>query len=576
VDEEELITQMGLLLSQVRFSRLALENIERSTSKYAGLSITLAGAGTAALGAPPLLNGALKVHVVNLGDLAGASLGDTIFGILGGAGRFLGGFFGGLVGGTVSGFAFPYTVGQINSITKNITELLTLLGAKGEQTSDKGGTGFLGMLESLNGTLDKVRDVLTGATSAPGEAGALNVEKWVELARQVKPIINGLIIVAPLLTGTLASVLNRLPGIQNGVLDLLEFAVRNALRLRAVVFAVVIDTVALAGRLVSGVLGIVSTAVGNVIGSVFLVIRTALDAALEIIRLLGPGLATTVNQLIDFLNNDVVGTLNAIGDTALVKLIWHFTLTLPLILPALAHIKGITLSKEETDALEEAKKLGKAASTTAARPTILSRFPDFSTLISDADRKAAMSKLDDLGTKIKTETASAFGSASGAVTKSAALISKELAGMDAGLDKELKTRLDEAGKQADSVGAALAKAKAAKSGLPQVDEVAKRYEEWLAAGGLAGLMTAVRAQLDLDAAAKPPEESIVGRAALTAPAATPKPVPVEIDRIEIRLVKPKKEGAPKPQPAPSSADIGGDAADRGVAYVDRDLVAVPA
>ena len=107
--EDQIVAQMGLLLSQVRYSRIALEHIERATTRYAGIALSIpGGGGAAALGAPPLIDGALKVYVVNINDLtAGPGIGDMLAGVIGGAGRFLGGFAGGLAGGALSGVPFP-------------------------------------------------------------------------------------------------------------------------------------------------------------------------------------------------------------------------------------------------------------------------------------------------------------------------------------------------------------------------------------------------------------------------------------------------------------------------------------
>ena len=43
-EDERVITQLGLLLTQVRYARMALDGIENATSRYAGLSLTIAGA----------------------------------------------------------------------------------------------------------------------------------------------------------------------------------------------------------------------------------------------------------------------------------------------------------------------------------------------------------------------------------------------------------------------------------------------------------------------------------------------------------------------------------------------------
>ena len=117
MDEEQESSRRSACCSRRSATRAcALENIERATTRYAGLALRVAGGRAARRsGAPPLIDGALKVYVVNINDLTtgGPGIGDMLAGVLGGAGRFLGGFFGGLVGGTVSGVLFPYLFVQM-------------------------------------------------------------------------------------------------------------------------------------------------------------------------------------------------------------------------------------------------------------------------------------------------------------------------------------------------------------------------------------------------------------------------------------------------------------------------------
>ena len=80
-EQQEVITQMSLLLTQVRYARRAIENIELATTRYAGLALRVAGGpGAAPLGAPPMIDGALKVYVVNINDLTtgGPGIGDML------------------------------------------------------------------------------------------------------------------------------------------------------------------------------------------------------------------------------------------------------------------------------------------------------------------------------------------------------------------------------------------------------------------------------------------------------------------------------------------------------------------
>src|SRR4051794_26823913 len=97
---------MGLILTQLRATRRAIEEIERSTARYAGGSFLQAATVSGTFGAPPLQNGALRVYVVNINDLA-PSGGGFLEQLLGGLGRMVGGLFGGFIGGIAAGVALP-------------------------------------------------------------------------------------------------------------------------------------------------------------------------------------------------------------------------------------------------------------------------------------------------------------------------------------------------------------------------------------------------------------------------------------------------------------------------------------
>src|SRR5437879_1804869 len=123
-EEQALIGQIGLLLTQLRYARRALEDIERSTARYGSIDFTGALAAGTRFGAPPLLDGALKVHVVNLNDLTtGGGISGFLENLLGGVGGFFGNFFSGLVGGAISGLRMPEVVGQIVQLADKLERI---------------------------------------------------------------------------------------------------------------------------------------------------------------------------------------------------------------------------------------------------------------------------------------------------------------------------------------------------------------------------------------------------------------------------------------------------------------------
>src|SRR5260370_35387 len=122
--EDAIITQLGLIFTTLRYARRALEDIERNTAKYGGISFAPALAGAAQFGAPPLLNGALKVYIMNINDLAAPSGGGLFEGLLGGIGRLVGGLVGGVVGGTIGGAALPYNLAKLAEITNSVHQII--------------------------------------------------------------------------------------------------------------------------------------------------------------------------------------------------------------------------------------------------------------------------------------------------------------------------------------------------------------------------------------------------------------------------------------------------------------------
>ena len=82
-------------------------------------------------------------------------------GVIGGAGRFLGGFFGGLVGGTASGVMFPYLFVQMRQIVESIERIVNRLGLDvasddGKKEPGSDGPSIMVQLRSLSEVLREV------------------------------------------------------------------------------------------------------------------------------------------------------------------------------------------------------------------------------------------------------------------------------------------------------------------------------------------------------------------------------------------------------------------------------------
>jgi hypothetical protein len=500
--DDQIVAQMGLLLTQVRYSRIALEHIERATTSYAGIALSIPGGGTAAaLGAPPLIDGALKVYVVNINDLtAGPGIGDMLAGVIGGAGRFLGGFFGGLAGGAVGSLAFPYLFVQMRQIVESIERIVNRLGldvaaddAKKEPSSD--GPSIMVQLHSLSEVLRAVaavfRDASSGGQSAAAPPTTGPVHTYLELVRGIGNVVDGLILLVPILTGALASFLLRLRDIQFAIVDMLQFGLRNVLLLRAAVLAIVLDTLSLAGRLAAGVVEIVATAVDTVFESVFRVIHAGLVGVLAVMRTVSTGVKNTIDALMIFLRDGVGSLLIFLGGLRVFQLAFHLAQVLPAVLPAIARIVDKPLTKEETAALGAAASLLPATPTGAPASPPIAAFPDLAEklLPPDAERDI-VGRVDSMGKTIRAEAGTSFGAVAGALDGISKRMQDTVGTLDDGLDQTLTTRLEAAKGHAVQLADSLKVAEEASRRRPAtgLETIATAYEGWLKGGGLQTLM----------------------------------------------------------------------------------------
>ena len=560
--EDQIIAQMGLLLTQVRYSRIALEHIERATTRYAGIALSIpGGGGAAALGAPPLIDGALKVYVVNINDLtAGPGIGDMLAGVIGGAGRFLGGFVGGLAGGTLSSITFPYLFVQMRQIVESIERIVNRLGldvasdeAKKEPSSD--GPSIMVQLRSLSEVLREVASVFRaassgGPTAAP--AATSSVHTYLDLVRGIANVVDGLILLVPLLIGALASFLLRLRDIQFAIVDLLQFGLRNVLLLRAAVLAIVLDTLSLAGRLAASVVGIVATAIDTVLESVFRVIHAGLVAVLAVVRIASTGIKNTVDSLMLFLRDGVGALLIFLGSLRVFQLVFHLAQVLPAVLPAIARVLDKPLSKEETAALGTAASILPPTGSGASASPAIAKFPDLADkLLTPAAEADIVGRVDAMGKTIRTEAGVSFGAVQGAFDGIGKRMQATVGTLDKGLDETLTSRLGAAKGHAQQLADSLKVAEEASKKRPAtgLEAIATAYEGWLKGGGLRTLM----GELDAHFRATPAAAgagSLAGQVVSGVIDGTgTRTVVVEIGEVTIDL----GEGAPQAGPEPAAA-----------------------
>jgi len=564
--EDQIVAQMGLLLTQVRYSRIALEHIERATTRDAGIALNIPG-GAAALGAPPLIDGALKVYVVNIDDLtAGPGIGDVLAGVIGGAGRFLGGLAGGLVGGTVSGVLFPWMFLELRRIVESVERIVNTLGL--DVTKDTGGKpsgggpSLMVQLHSLTETLREVASVFRAAGSGGSAAAATPapgpVHTYLDLVRGIANVVDGLILLVPLLTGALASFLLRIRDIQFAIVDMLQFGLRNVLLLRAAVLATVLDTLSLAGRLAASVVGIVAAAVDTVLESVFRVIRAGLTGVLSVVRIVSTGVKNTVDALMLFLRDGIGAMLVYLGGLRIFQLVWHMAHVLPLILPAVARIAEQPLTQQETAALVTAAQLQPPPSPGAPASSTIAAFPDLADKLLPAAAEAAIvGRVDSMGKTIRTEAGTSFGAVQGALEGIGKRMQDTVGTLDRGLDRTLTDRLATAKGHAQQLADSLKVAEDASKQRPAtgLEVIAKAYESWLTGGGLRTLM----GELDAHFRATPAAAgagSIAGQVVTgVVESGATRSVVVEIGEVTIDL----GDGAPQTAPEAMAPATGFDA-----------------
>ncbi|MEV0248481.1 hypothetical protein AB0H76_17920 [Nocardia sp. NPDC050712] len=393
MNEETLLTQMGLLLTQTRFARRALEDIERSTSQYATFTFTSVIAAGPRFGEPPLFDGALKVHVVNLSDLApGGGFGDFLEGLLGGVGRLIGNIPGGLIGGTLGSLSIISALPTIHDIAVRVENILGLLNLRGGDRIEDATAGARGQpvggstLTTQLGAITKAIEALAGlffvAAGRPEQAaqtsvlpGTVEGGAWLRLLDSatatltaLSRLVDGLILALPEVIGSISWLLARLPDIRLAVAETLKFLLRQALLLRGLVFVTMFDTFAMVARTAAGVLAILQSTVDAMLSAIFDTVREALLAVFDLAGVLGAAISATVDALLNWLVPAVDTILRNLGDLRVFRVITHVVRILPAILPIIYEIvadqplagtadRPGALNPEQIERLNEAARL---------------------------------------------------------------------------------------------------------------------------------------------------------------------------------------------------------------------------
>ena len=522
--EELIIAQLGLLFTQMRLGRRALDSIERNTAAYRGVTFATALSAGTHFGEPPLLNGALKVYVVNINDLTSGGGGGLLEGLLGGVGRFIGGVFGGIIGGTIGGIALPYNLAQFARIAESVDRILDRLGigasarpptppasgtAAEATPASSSDSNLATMLPRLTETINALTNMFrTGAAptqtspqttvgnavaaGAPGVAAAAGGMPILEILQVASGLINGLILLVPMLIGAFASLLHRIDDIKLAVVEMLQFVMRLVFLLGGIILVTLSDTIGLAARLAANLMSIVGTLVNSLLGSIFRVIGALLSTALEAIRFVLNGVRNTVNALMIWLRDGLGNLLIFFGNLRVFRLIFHLVDILPLILPSLHHlIRGGSITPAEQAALTAAAARPVPGVGVAGTGGPIAPFPNLAdTLLPSAEVARLTGSVTAAGTAVTTEMRNIFGSATTALNSVGIAMNNAVSTGGTGFNEQFQQHLGTVERRAAVLAGVLSQARTEAAQRPQtgLEAIAHAYEGWLGGGGFDILM----------------------------------------------------------------------------------------
>lgn len=558
---DAMVTQMGLMLTQMRGLRGTLEQVAQATARYAGFAFAEAFAPGGRFGAPPMRGGALLVHVNNLRDLVASSgIGGFFEGLFGGIGRFFGGLFGGLIGGTIAGITLPAMIWKVDSIVRTLRDILDRLGIGGatptaaaaqgsgtaatptdaassgppEPPASVAGAPLSDQIGEFREILNLLTALFETAGSSGGGGGGPAVERvqasltpqherWMAMLRSVETtvggvtrIVNGLIILVPMLVGSLALLFGKIDTLKLAIVEALQFLVRNVLLLRGVVLVTVFDLLGVVARLAAGLAQVVGEMVQGILTSLFDIAGTVLEGALGVFQFLAGGLQRTVNGMLRWLVDTLFVVLARFADLRVFRLITHLIQVLPAVIPPLYELirdKG-TPATSSTPAVPGSPMLtgtqlaelaaaaalplpGPALPSGALPSSLMPAMPDPAAL---AAPPAALATLRTQMDTLRTGLLDGVGALAGSVATGFAQLS---ARFDSMISTELdRSRTDYAAnleavrlRSAEFAGA-FAQAERAVRTRPAsgLEAIAQAYEQWLSGAGMSTLLDQITRQ----------------------------------------------------------------------------------
>ena len=523
----QILATLGVMLTQLRTARRALEDVQRSTARYGGFEFARAFADGAKFGQPPMFDGALLVHVVNINDLApGNSFGGFIEALFGGIGNFFGNLIGGVVGGTISGYRLPEMIERLERIVANIGQIVDRVGIGAKPKTDKddakstpeaqakSGESLTTTIDGIRGLVRDVTALFQVTTSGPEAAAKTSQtpltetgERWMAILNGVNifldrtsRLVNGIIMLIPMAIGAIAFLIANLGEIRRALLETIQFILRNALILRGVLLTVVFETVASAARLAASIVGIIGETIQSVLRAIFAIVGSLLEAAFDALETLTDALQAIVRSLLQWLVDGVFNTLRAIGELSVFRTIDHLVRILPALLPAIYMLKaGEALPGNVMSMLETAHKAafapatpsgtgatgGTGAITGSSSQTaqIIGAFPDIKGVLQplgaslqgavDSTGANVEAKVDTAITSMTTALSGVAGRFDQAV-RSEADFSRKIIDRHAGTIKD----------RADTLAAAITKPIEANGPVTGFEAIASAYEAWLTGGGL--------------------------------------------------------------------------------------------
>lgn len=539
MEEDDLVTAaLGVLLTQVRSARRALEEVERNTSRYLGFEFARALTEGAGFGAPPMFQGALKVHVVNINDLApGNSFGGFLQTVLGGIGNFVGGLLGGVVGGTLSAFALPDMIARMERITSTVSSIIDRLGVtRPSNDANRGGTTGPNLtpeqastpetlattMEGISGLVRNLTALFQVASTGPDDNASANAaganapvvltqsgERWMAILHGVntlldrtKHIVNGLILLIPMVVGSIALLIGNLAGIRRALLETMQFILRNVLVLRGVILTTIFETVAAVARLAASIVTVLGTALQSALTSVIGVVSGLLDTAFDTLETLTNALQAVIRSLLQWLVNGVFNTLRAIGGLAIFRTIDHFMRILPSLLDPIYRIvvayKGGSggLPRGLRRQLRQSHRAAFATSNpgntpgaaltgtpgTATNEQIIGEFPDLGAII-DPLGATLEGAVQATGAHLELAAQQTFDGASSTLGGLAGRFDRAVRDEAQFSQNVLSNHVDTLTQRADQLAATIAAPIKAQSAETGFEDIAEAYETWLTTGG---------------------------------------------------------------------------------------------